>query len=369
MSAIVCLKQNDELILATDSRIMEPDFSAVASDHEEKVFEVAPGVFIAGAGWKPTCDFEVKKSRELAIHITDVRRLAEAMEVETVPQLERLVERLRAECAGVTQVAGVLRGDLLLHVTAIAGRNASGKLGFTVRRYRVIAARVVAEAEEYFGMERRVFVNCAEVVTHIAMTSPEFIQRVLSGPPASVVPEFLARLRQACNLIGGDDQVVSIDRTGVRWISPHASNKASACATKGRPGSAAIPVSRTRRSPALTLRSQTATFSSSVTLQVGSSGPYMQLTSTSLLLQSATYSKIELDNAGNATFTGTGGTSTVINGNSIGTGFITAEELVLAGTSEIILAAAVVGGGALPSSATGFIQISIGGVSRLVPFF
>ena len=52
MSTIVVLKEAGTLILSTDSRFMLHDFTGIASDAEQKIFEIAPDTFIATSGRK-----------------------------------------------------------------------------------------------------------------------------------------------------------------------------------------------------------------------------------------------------------------------------------------------------------------------------
>jgi len=68
--------------------------------------------------------------------------------------------------------------------------------------------------------------------------------------------------------------------------------------------------------------------SSSITLSESVSGNQLKLTATNVTLQagSGSYSKLVLDSSGNATFTNTSGASTSINGNSIATGTISAQQ-------------------------------------------
>ena len=55
MSIVMVFKEADTLILSTDSRAMELDNSAVASDTETKLFVVAPNTFIALTGRVGVC--------------------------------------------------------------------------------------------------------------------------------------------------------------------------------------------------------------------------------------------------------------------------------------------------------------------------
>jgi hypothetical protein len=82
MSAIVVLKEHDTLVLGTDSRFLKHDFSGVDSDQVRKIFDIAPGAFIATSGWKMACDFQPEKARELAgrLGTTDIKIIAEALE-------------------------------------------------------------------------------------------------------------------------------------------------------------------------------------------------------------------------------------------------------------------------------------------------
>jgi cellobiose-specific phosphotransferase system component IIB len=77
MSIITVLKEADTLIFSTDSRMMMHDFSGVATDAEQKIFEIAPNTFIATSGRKLASQFQIARARELAVELgtTDIQAI------------------------------------------------------------------------------------------------------------------------------------------------------------------------------------------------------------------------------------------------------------------------------------------------------
>ena len=63
MSIIVVIKEGDELICNTDSRMMAHDYSGVSSDSQQTIFEVAPNTFIATSGRLMASEFQIARAR------------------------------------------------------------------------------------------------------------------------------------------------------------------------------------------------------------------------------------------------------------------------------------------------------------------
>src|ERR1035437_6035465 len=88
MSTLVVLKENNTLILGTDSRFMSGDFTSIASDATQKIFEIGPGTFIATSGRKMACDFQHERARELADELggpADIQAISAALKRESLP--------------------------------------------------------------------------------------------------------------------------------------------------------------------------------------------------------------------------------------------------------------------------------------------
>jgi len=217
MSTIVCLKDGETLILGTDSRYVSSDLSTVASDAEQKIFQVAPQTFIAPSGWKIACDFQRSKARELAVTLrtTDVRVLATELAKNTVPRLKELAAVLGSIKDSHEKIRASLDGRLVLHTTLLAGRTADGALGYVTLVFRIQLGRVVCESSEYFGETGQLYTSSGDPAWELVRQDPS----LLDGGHVEVVQKFLAALKQAWPSIGGPDQIVRIDSKGAGWVN------------------------------------------------------------------------------------------------------------------------------------------------------
>src|ERR1035441_7494671 len=134
MSIITVLKEADTLIFSTDSRMMAHDNSGIVSDAERKIFEIAPGTFIATSGRKVASQLQVARARILAFELstTDIQAIGAALARESLPWMLKLGARLRVEPDEVTRHA--VSGDTMLHGCTLVGR-AAGKLGYVTHSY------------------------------------------------------------------------------------------------------------------------------------------------------------------------------------------------------------------------------------------
>ena len=217
MSTVICLKDGNNLFLATDSRYMTHDFSAIASDAKQKIFAIASQTFIAPNGWKVICDFQRAKAREIVGNLgtTDIRIVAEALALESIPHLEALAELLRSIGHLHEKIQGALEGRLTMHVTVLAGRTARGELGYVAQSFRIQGGRVVREVSEYFGDEGNIYTSSGDPAQLVVRENPG----ILNGGPVEVIRNLLAALKRVWPSIGGEDQIVCIDGRGARWIS------------------------------------------------------------------------------------------------------------------------------------------------------
>jgi hypothetical protein len=259
MSTIVCLKDGESLVLATDSRIMGPDFSAPVSDSEQKIYEFAPGTFIATAGWLMPCHFQVDTARRLAreLNTTDLQVLSDALERESLHYLDKFIDLL-ASASNLPRVDEALSGAKILHVCLVAGRLSSGELGYSVRTFRVSGHRVTVFREDYSGNQRQIFCSSGDFV-HDLVHDPT----IFTDNPTKVVQGFLSKLRIASRFIGGPDQIVRLDNHGVHWVS------APPAPTYG---------------VAAGLTAQTALFNGTATFAYATTGPYVQIGSAGAVL-------------------------------------------------------------------------------------
>jgi hypothetical protein len=157
MSIISVWQEADTLLLSTDSRMMAHDYSGIASDEAQKIFEIAPGTFIATSGRKLASEFQIERARALAVELgtSDIQEIGAALERESLPCLMTLVERLRQEPDETTKQA--VSGALLLHGCVLVGR-ASGKLGFIAQSYKVQGSgNIECATEACFDAPRKLF--------------------------------------------------------------------------------------------------------------------------------------------------------------------------------------------------------------------
>ena len=209
MSTIICLKEGDTLVLGTDSRFMKHDCSGIFSDSGKKIFEIAQETFIAASGWKFGCDFEQAKALELASKLatTDIRVIGEALRREMTPYLKDLVVSSCSVGRVHTYGGSGVCGNVPIHVSVLAGRDARGVLGFVIQEYSLREGEIVNESSEYFGDKRQIWARPGEPVIHIAQDP-----RTWTDDPVEVVHRFLTALKAANPRIGGPDQIIELGK-------------------------------------------------------------------------------------------------------------------------------------------------------------
>jgi hypothetical protein len=223
MSTLVVLKENNALILGTDSRFMSGDFTSMVSDATQKIFEIAPETFIATSGRKMACDFQHERAREIADKMggpADIEAIGEALKRESLPCLTELVEILHAQADARSRQA--VAGQSLLHGCVLVGRTASGQLGFVFHDYRVQAGKIECAVTAYSGRERKLIFSTGADLDRVADMSSQFMQdlAIWTDPPVRAVQRVLAEMKRPPSMSGGPDQIVCLDRAGVHWISP-----------------------------------------------------------------------------------------------------------------------------------------------------
>ena len=222
MSIVTCWRESNTVILSADSRSMELDNSAVASDTETKLFVVAPDTFIALTGRVGVCEFQVDRARKIAADLktTDIQVIARELGRASVPVLNILLRRLRTEHDEVSRKA--VSGVELIQGYTLVGRSA-GKLGYVTQEYRAQTDGTVKYATKpYFDAPRKLSVRAGTPIELLTKISVELCNdpRSWSDPMDIVSMRFLETVKRGTpsNCIGGPWQVVKLDSAGTHWV-------------------------------------------------------------------------------------------------------------------------------------------------------
>lgn len=312
MSTLICIKEDDSLVLGTDSRVMQHDFSGVYSDASQKLFELGPGVFLASSGWAHITDYLVQRGPELIqeLNTRDIRTLAAALDQGIRPYLREVVHALstRPELSSCGRAADVLAGRQPIHGYILAGRN-NGKTGFSYQEHWFRDGQVVLVPFEYFDRPRLFKVTGA---------SESMCEQLREDPgtwtdkPVRVAQKFLAAQKRASATIGGPDQIAMIDHRGGRWVSrlPAAAmmSEQLACAT--------ITASVTMTAPTLVIASGSTTVNIDATNLVkvsdSSLSQFAQLGPGLLVRNSVDANNYASIGVASATLSSSGGDSTLV---------------------------------------------------------
>jgi hypothetical protein len=221
MSIITVFKEADTLILSTDSRMMAHDYSGVNCDTQKKIFEIAPGTFIATSGRKTASEFQIGGAQALAIELgtTDIQEIGAALERESLPYLAVLLERLRIEPDQETQAA--VAGGIMLHGCMLVGRS-GGKLGYVTQSYSVQGdGAIKCTTEAYFDAVRKVACMSGTPAPLLAKIAGGFMYDMATWTDSleQVSMRFLEAVKRQTPTIGGPWQVVALDAAGAHWIS------------------------------------------------------------------------------------------------------------------------------------------------------
>jgi hypothetical protein len=221
MSIITVLKEADTLIFSTDSRMMAHDNSGIVSDAERKIFEIAPGTFIATSGRKVASQLQVARARILAFELstTDIQAIGAALARESLPWMLKLVARLRMEPDEVTRHA--VSGDTMLHGCTLVGR-AAGKLGYVTHSYWVQPNGTVEyKTEAYFEAPRKVTAISGTPAGLMGEIACRFVcdPATWIDPLEQVSMRFLEAVKLVTPTIGGPYQVLRLDSAGAHWLS------------------------------------------------------------------------------------------------------------------------------------------------------
>jgi len=96
VSALIVAKILDQVVLATDSRLMNRNFSEVSTDSEQKILEIGKNACFAASGWKYACEWQGRLAQELGWAMSNIRQLACALDAILQPRLKKLAEILTA---------------------------------------------------------------------------------------------------------------------------------------------------------------------------------------------------------------------------------------------------------------------------------
>lgn len=230
MSTMICIKEGDTIVLGTDSRFMLSDFSAISNDAVQKLFEIAPGAFLATCGWSFSSDFLAQKDPELVqeLNSRDIRILAAALDQASRPCLQGVLNAL-STLPPNDVITETLSGRRPIQGFILAGLS-DGKLGFINNQYYFRDGQVVLNASEYFDRPR-----CIQTLDTPASKQIQQDPTTWTDNPVRVMLKILRMQKRASPLIGGPSQVALIDSSGGRWVNrpPAAAMSATqpACAT------------------------------------------------------------------------------------------------------------------------------------------
>lgn len=221
MSIVLVVKDGPALTFSTDSRMMHGDYSGVATDDQQKVFEVAEDTFIATTGRKVASEYQIARAREVAAgwHTSDIRIISAALERDTIPTLKALVDRLRLESDDTTR--RTVSGETMLHGCTLVGRSA-GQLGYVSLSFWVQKdGSIKCTTEAYFDAPRKVSCISGTPAELLAKIASAFVMDMATwtDPIEQVSMRFLETVKGATPTIGGPWQVLRLDGDGAHWVS------------------------------------------------------------------------------------------------------------------------------------------------------
>jgi len=131
---------------------------------------------------------------------------------EFTPYLKDLVEASYSVSGLHTYGGSEVCGNVDVHASALAGRNARGELGFVVQEYSLRDGEIVYRLVfEYFGDDRRIWARPGKPVVRLAQEPGTW-----TDSPLAVVRRFLSTLKAADDRIGGPDQIVELTLRGAQ---------------------------------------------------------------------------------------------------------------------------------------------------------
>jgi hypothetical protein len=218
MSILIGLRFNGDVILTTDSRVVDNAQKSIASDAQTKIFEVAPGVFY---GWSGCGRFALPQAR-IARTISEVMRpqslraFADALDEASHPLMEELIKDLRERRDQSPIYEAQLAGREPFHAYVLATKGAAGP-GFIAREFLLVNGQITHKETDSFQVPLEqvflMYTTRGELVAPLALRTGAWIGGAIKG-----VERLVSRLRQMEPLVGGPCQMVCISKFGARWI-------------------------------------------------------------------------------------------------------------------------------------------------------
>ncbi len=211
MSALIALKADGAVILASDSRCYSDGGKCFESDAEPKIFQVTPGLFFGYCGYVSLSDAQVRTAQTLSQ--TEVTRnlgmLADQLDAESMPELERLANALAEKYP---------ESETQFHSYALCGAS-EGELGFLTREFHAKNGKVWREDSDCFHITSAGWISPGKLVTDI-VNDPE----IWADGIIPAAERLVDHLRRVTPFVGGPIQMACIDKLGPRWIHrpPHA---------------------------------------------------------------------------------------------------------------------------------------------------
>ena len=135
MSTLIGIKLDDDVVLATDSRVMDNAGNHL-SDEEQKVFEIAPGTFYGWSGYTSLATLQVHIAPLLAggAQVADLRTFANQLDAVSLPYMVQLLKTLAEIQHLQLQYRDELTGIKPFHAYVLAGIS-EGCPGFLARQF------------------------------------------------------------------------------------------------------------------------------------------------------------------------------------------------------------------------------------------
>ncbi len=209
MSILIAFKFDDTVVLATDSRTMDKTATHVVSDAEQKIFEIAPGVFYGANGYTYFATTQAHQASVLGrgSKIENLRDFAKQLDAALMPEMERNIGILAKD-----QLAGIRP----FHAYALAGTS-EGRPDVLVHQFWVIDGRI--DCREFSCSEllpgKNVWIHTTRDLGNIVGEATTW-----AAGPYAAAERFVNHMRAVEPEVGGPTQMACIDRFGARWITP-----------------------------------------------------------------------------------------------------------------------------------------------------
>jgi hypothetical protein len=218
MSTIVCLKENNTLVLATDSIAYDARRTRVLSNTERKIFEFTPGAFYAAVGFCNLAGAQVRILTALArsAGTMNLRALADLLDSASWPLLEQLAKGPHAE--QLQDEAGVKR----LHSYILVGLN-EGVPGYLYREFSIGNDGTVQREEQ---QDFRPSI-AGGIITPGYLATDLNLAEIWADGLIPTAERVIDHLRRVTPFVGGPSQMVCITPSGAQWIHQPLENDAT----------------------------------------------------------------------------------------------------------------------------------------------